>query len=139
MRAARLIALVMLGAFLPHEAMGGATFADSPCKTAYEYHFLNRAAALGDVVGAQLLLEGGADVNGKGYKTALSCIMIGEFSSPLMVAVMRGDFEMARLLLRHGADPNLKEAEFVSPTDMARRRGNQQMLELLVEHGGVEN
>jgi ankyrin repeat protein len=128
----------MMLAVLPHhEAIGGASFADSPCKAAYEYHFLNRAAALGDSVGAKLLLEGGADANGKGYETALRCILIGEFSSPLMIAVMGGDNEMARLLLRHGANPNLREAESVSPTDVARRRGDQQMLEILVEHGGL--
>jgi hypothetical protein len=136
MRAARLIALIMLGALPHHEAIGGARFADSPCKAAYEYHFLNRAAALGDIVGAQLLLEGGADPSGSGYETALSCNLIGEFSSPLMVAVMNGDKEMADLLLKHGGDPNLKEAESISSTDMARRRGDSQMLELLVEHGG---
>lgn len=136
MRAARLIAMMVLGA-LPHqEATAGARFADSPCKAAYEYHFLNRAAALGDVVGAQLLLEGGADPNGSGYETALGCIPIGEFSSPLMAAVMSGNKEMADLLLKRGGDPNRKEAESISPTDMARRRGDRQMLQLLIEHGG---
>lgn len=84
MRVARLIALMMLGVLPRHEALGGARFADSPCRAAYEYHFLNRAVALGDLVGAQLLLEGGADPNGSGYEAALSCILIGEFSSPLM-------------------------------------------------------
>lgn len=62
-------------------------FADSPCKAAYEYHFLNRAANGEDLIGTQLLLERGADVNGSGYATYPGCVAAIEFSSPLMVAV----------------------------------------------------
>ncbi len=111
-------------------------FKESQCKAAYEYHFLNRAAHGDDLIGAKLLLESGADVNGNGYAKYPECVAGIEFSSPLMVAVWRKNIDMVRLLVDAGANPNLKEGEGVSPTDVARDQGLVEILALLVQHGG---
>ena len=110
--------------------------ADSPCKAAYEYHFLNRGAHADDLVGVDLLLKSGADVNGSGYAKYTECVAGSEFSSPLMVAVWRKNIDMVRLLLDAGANANLKEGEGVSPTDIARKHDLPEILALLVRHGG---
>ena len=110
--------------------------ADSECKAAYEYHFLNRGAHGDDLVGVRLLLQSGADVNGSGYAKYTECVAGMEFSAPLMVAVWRGNLDMVRLLLNAGANPNLKEGPGVSPTDIARDQGKAEILALLVRHGG---
>ncbi len=126
-------------------------FADSRCKAGYEYYFLNRAAANGDLYAAKLLLDGGANVDGLGYNTYLECGGGMEYSSPLMVAVrvyaneeMKGDpsrsdrqavlqsaSEMVTLLLDRGANPGIKEGESVTPLDVAIRLEHQPSIELL--------
>ena len=110
--------------------------AESPCKEAYEYHFLNRGAHGDDLIGVELLLRNGADVNGSGYAKYTECVAGTEFSSPLMVAVWRKNIDMVRLLLEAGANPNLKEGPFVSPTDIAREHELSEILDLLIKHGG---
>lgn len=130
-------------------------FADSKCKAGYEYYFLNRAAAYSDLYEAQLLLNGGADVNGRGYDTYLECGGGMEYSSPLMVAVfvyaheeMKGDpkrsdrqpalqsaKEMVEFLLKHGADPNIKEGEGMTPLGMATRLQHQPTIAVLKQYG----
>ncbi len=111
-------------------------FADSPCKGAYEYHFLNRAAYFDDLIGVELLLKSGADVNGKGYAKYPDCVAGIEFTSPLMSAVWGKNINIVRTLLDKGADPNLLEGEGVSPTQMARKDNLKEILDLLIQHGG---
>lgn len=123
--------------FLSSAASGDQLFADGRCRGAYEYHFINRAAAANDLAGMEILLEGGVDPNGSGYEKVLQCLSWpGEFSSPLGLAVRQKNLAMIRLLLKAGADPNLLEGEFVSPTIIARREGYQEILKLLTAHGG---
>ena len=126
-------------------------FADSKCKAGYEYYFLNRAAANGDLYAAKLLLDGGANVDGLGYNTYIECGGGMEYSSPLMVAVhvyahedMKGDRnrsdrqallqrarDMVTLLLDRGANSNIKEGENVTPLDVAIKLQHQPSIELL--------
>ena len=110
-------------------------FKDGRCKAAYEYHFLNRAASSDDFIGAEVLLNAGADPNGRGYESDLECIpLAGEFSSPLSIAVRQNHLDLIKLLLEHGADPTLLEGESTSPLKIAHERGNKEMLQLLEEH-----
>ncbi|MCW1983614.1 hypothetical protein FHY25_003670 [Xanthomonas arboricola] len=148
---AALIALLLSGCSTVGQS---SLFAESKCKAGYEYYFLNRAAAYGDLYQAELLLEGGANVDGNGYDTYLECGGGMEYSSPLMVAVftyaheeMTGDpkridrkpileqrKEMVKLLLKYNANPNIKEGENVTPLDMAIKFNHQPTIAMLREH-----
>jgi len=59
---------------------------------------LHHAARQGYVETVRALIEGGADVNNVGG---------GENASPLLTAIMNGQFDAAMLLIDTGADPNL--------------------------------
>jgi ankyrin repeat protein len=56
---------------------------------------------------------------------------------PLERAVAKGDLEMARVLLEHGADPNGTCESGGTPMSRAYRQKNDAMLELLTRAGGV--
>ena len=130
-----LMALLLACLCLPGRAAD--LFADSNCKAAYEYHFLNRATAFGDIVGAEILLQGGASPDGIGYERVLKCIpLAGEFSSPLSLAVRHKDLKFVQLLLKWGADPNFLEGESTTPTKIARSNDSIEILDLLIKHGG---
>lgn len=70
------------------------------------FNALHYAAREGHRSTAALLLEGGADVNGP---TA------GDQSSPTLVAVINGNYDLARDLLERGADPNLVSDDGAGP------------------------
>ncbi len=110
-------------------------FAESKCKEAYEYHFLNRAAAFNDVLGVRYLLDGGADPNGSGYHKYIDCMGATEFSSPLMIATYNNNPLLVKILLEYGADPNLAEGEGQTSYSVARREGYTEIGRLMVEHG----
>ena len=129
--------IALLWVFSLGEAVATETeiFADSKCKEAYEYHFLNRAAAFNDILGVRYLLGGGADPNGSGYHRYIDCLGAMEFSSPLMLATYNKNALLVRVLLEYGADPNLAEGEGQTPYSVARQEGSAEILRLMVEHG----
>jgi len=130
-------------------------FADTKCKDGYEYYFLNRAAANGDLYGATLLLKGGANVDGNGYNKYIECGGGMEYSSPLFVAVfvaaheatqgdprradrvpvLEGAMEMVELLLKAGANPNIREGEGVTSLDIAKEFKHLESIRLLQQYG----
>ena len=134
---------------------GNSLFARSECKAGYEYYFLNRAAANNDLYGAELLLKGGANVHGNGYDTYIACGGGMEYSSPLMVAVhvyaheatqgdprridripvLEGSKEMVELLLKAGANPNIREGEGCTPLDVAKHYKHEDTIRLLQQYG----
>ena len=67
---------------------------------------LHFAARQGSARSVQALVEHGANVN------ALSP---GDRVSPLLIAAVNGQFDIAKYLLAHGADPNLANAGGVTP------------------------
>ncbi len=67
---------------------------------------LHLAARQGNVEAVKTLLEAGADVN------ALSA---GDKTSPLLIATINGRFDLGKLLLDHGADPNLASEAGAAP------------------------
>ena len=95
-------------------------FAESKCKEAYEYHFLNRAISAKDVIGINLLIKGGANINGSGYKNYPNCVAGFEYSSPVMVAVSVKNIEIIETLLKAGANPSIKEGEGITPLFIAK-------------------
>jgi len=67
---------------------------------------LHYAAREGHVETARLLVEQGGDVNQ---------VTGGDQSSPLLVAVINGNYDLARMLIEHQADPNLVSDDGVGP------------------------
>jgi ankyrin repeat protein len=67
---------------------------------------LHLAAREGHIESALRLVEGGADVNH---------VTEGDLSSPLLVAVINGNYDLAKMLLEHGADPNLLSDDNAGP------------------------
>jgi len=110
-------------------------FAESNCKEAYEYHFLNRAVASEDIVGIELLLEGGANVDGMGYKNYPACVAGIEYSSPLMVATYVKNIEIVELLLKAGANPSISEGEGITPLFVAKKHKLTKIIKLLLKYG----
>jgi hypothetical protein len=136
-------------------AADSSLFSKSPCKEGYEYYFLNRAAANTDLYGAEILLKGGANVDGKGYGNYIKCGGGMEYSSPLMVAVhvvaheaakgdpqridreavLKAGTDLVELLLKAGANPNIREGEGVTPLDIAKYYKNMSIIRLLEQYG----
>ena len=67
---------------------------------------------VGDILAAKAALEAGANVNERNATFN---------DTPLLRAAMLGQMEMVRLLLKHGADPNLKGADDWTPLMWAAR------------------
>ena len=76
---------------------------------------------------ADLLVRRGAEVNHV-YEGTLT---------PLVVAASHGDLDLVRLLLDHGADPNLGAMEGKSALDIAKEKGNREIVEVLRAHGAT--
>lgn len=67
---------------------------------------LHFAARDGQLLAARALIEGGADVNqGSG----------ADSSTPLVMAISSGHYELGKLLLDHGADPNRANDDGLTP------------------------
>ena len=75
-----------------------------------------------------LLADLGFDVNARGRADIPA---EQEWFTPLHEAASTGDVEMARQLLRLGADPNIRSAWGATPLDRARRHGQSAVAELL--------
>ena len=67
---------------------------------------LHHAARQGSVATAIALLEGGAKINDTSYVDRMT---------PLMIAAVNGQFDVALRLVEHGADPNVKTTYGMSP------------------------
>ena len=67
---------------------------------------LHYAARDGVVDAAVRLLDAGADING---------VTGGDRTSPLLMAVINGNYDLAMMLLERGADPNLVSEDGVGP------------------------
>ena len=55
-----------------------------------------------------------------------------------MVAAKEGHIEVAKLLIKAGADINIKSTDGKTTLDHARDNGNQDIVQLLLEAGAVE-
>ena len=66
-------------------------------------HFATRQGAMATV---RALVKGGADINHPGT---------GDKATPLLIACINGQFDIANYLLDHGANPNLMSVGAVSP------------------------
>jgi ankyrin repeat protein len=92
---------------------------------------LGLASFFGQTAAVCLLLERGAEVNSASQNEMQ--VM------PLHSAAATGDaearYEIAKLLLEHGADPNARQQDDFTPRMAADQTGDERLRELLIEHG----
>lgn len=95
---------------------------------------LGLASFFGHLEAARLLVERGAEVN-SASRNEMKVM-------PLHSAAATGDsearYELAKLLLEHGADPNVRQQDRFTPLMEADQLGDDRLRELLVEHGASE-
>lgn len=77
----------------------------------------------------RLLLEAGDSPNND-YAIAL-------YSGPLHYACQNGYLQLAELLLRYGADPNMEDADMHTPLHFAARNNQLNCAALLIKHGAI--
>ena len=100
------------------------------------FHPLGLACFFGHVDAARLLLERGADVN------ALSRNQHIQTAAIHAAAAAEGKdetvrYELVKLALDHGADPNLPQGGGFRAIDAARQNGDTRIEELLLERGAT--
>jgi uncharacterized protein len=92
---------------------------------------LGLASFFGHVEAARLLAERGAEVNSASRNDMK--VM------PLHSAAATGDpdarYELAKLLLDHGADPNARQQDDYTPLMAADQLGDERLRQLLLDHG----
>jgi ankyrin repeat protein len=97
------------------------------------FHPLGLACFFGHPEAARLLLERGADVS------ALSTNEHVQTAAIHAAAAAAGDettrYELVKLALEHGADPNLPQGGGFRAIDAARQNGDARVEQLLLEHG----
>ena len=76
-----------------------------------------------------LIVEHSQDVNARGSR--------GSYweRTPLHVSARWGHVEIARVLLKHGADADARDHDDDSPLDMAAHEGDKKLVQVLLEHG----
>ena len=92
---------------------------------------LGLASFFGHAEAARLLVERGAEVN-SASRNQMKVM-------PLHSAAAASDpdtrYEIAKLLLEHGADPNARQQDDYTPLMAADQHGDSRLRELLVQHG----
>lgn len=100
------------------------------------FHPLGLACFFGHVDAARLLLERGADVNAVARNEHIQ-------TAAIHAAAASGDtgsdestrYELVKLVLEHGADPNLEQGGGFRAIDAARQNGDERVEALLLEQG----
>ena len=88
---------------------------------------LHVAASRGQSAVAQLLIDHGADVHGRGEDSVWT---------PLVFAAYRGHFEVAKVLIENGAGVTADEG---NPIHYSGQRKHKGICRLLVEHGAIDD
>lgn len=101
------------------------------------FHPLGLACFFGHVDAARLLVERGADVNALARNehvqtAALHAAAASENKDPAV------SYDLCKLLLEHGADPNLCQGGGARAIDAARQNEDQRLEQLLRDHGAEE-
>ena len=100
------------------------------------FHPLGLACFFGHVEGARLLLERGADVNALSRNEHVQTAAIhAAAASDAQSKDESTRYELVKLALEHGADPNLPQGGGFRAIDAARQNGDARVEELLLLHG----
>jgi ankyrin repeat protein len=100
------------------------------------FHPVGLASFFGHVDAARLLYERGADANQIARNEHIQ-------TAAIHAAAAAGDtgqdeatrYELVKLALEHGADPNLPQGGGFRAIDAARQNGDERVEQLLLEHG----
>ena len=103
------------------------------------FHPLGLACFFGHVDTARLFLERGADVNAIARNEHIQ-------TAAIHAAAASGDtgsgestrYALVKLVLEHGADPNLPQGGGFRAIDAARQNGDERVEALLREHGAAD-
>jgi ankyrin repeat protein len=103
------------------------------------FHPLGLACFFGRLDAARLLLERGADVNALSRNEHIQTAAIhAAAASGETGADESTRYDLVRLVLEHGADPNLPQAGGFRAIDAARQNGDERVERLLKEYGAVD-
>jgi hypothetical protein len=99
----------------------------------YHQYFLNEpmagAAGEGNLARVETLLDRGADADSWGI----------DFVEPALISAIKGGHrDVAELLLKHGADPSIKDSDGKSALQHARDGRHQDIVDVLVKAGAKE-
>ena len=102
------------------------------------FHALGLACVFGHVDAARVLLERGADVNVLSRNEHIQTAAIhAAAASNESGADESTRYELVKLVLDHGADPNLPQAGGFRAIDAARQNGDERVEQLLLERGAT--
>ena len=94
---------------------------------------LHIAAGMGNEAMVDILMDAGADVNGR--RGEGQAPMVSTAITPLHEAVKMQNTDMAERLITHSADVNAENAGGQTPLYYAVYRHDPQMIDLLIQHG----
>ena len=98
------------------------------------FHPLGLASFFGHVEAASLLLDRGADVNALSTNENVQTAAIHAAAAAQTIDEATR-YELVRLALEYGADPNLRQGGGFRAIDAARQNGDSCVERLLLEHG----
>src|SRR5919109_2275557 len=99
------------------------------------FHPVGLACFFGHVEAAKLLMERGADVNALSRNDQIQTAAIHAAAASQTDETTR--FELVKLALEHGADPDLPQGSGFRAIDAARQNGDTRVEQLLIEHGAT--
>jgi uncharacterized protein len=102
------------------------------------FHPLGLACFFGHVDAARLLLERGADVNALSRNEHIQTAAIHAAAASNEEGTDESvRYELIKLVLDHGADPNLQQGGGFRAIDAARQNGDERVEQLLLERGAT--
>ena len=93
------------------------------------FHPLGLACFFGHFDVAEYLVKAGAGINSRSNNRLKA--------APIQSAASRGHRKIVRMLLEHGADPNIREQGGYTPLHAAAQNGDDEMIRLLL-YGGAD-
>lgn len=94
---------------------------------------LGLASFFGHAEAVRLLLERGAEVT----SASRNDLKVMPLHSAAATPDSTARYEIAKLLLEHGADPNARQQDEFTPLMAAEHHGDERLRDLLVQHGAT--